>query len=134
MKTRLFASLAFAGFVGSIGVQSAIAAQDYETLAPSLAQIQKIQQQQSALLDAHLADMKAGLKLNDDQARYWPAFEAAIRDAAKARSDRWVQARERMSAGERPSPLDRISLMADHIEKSAVELRKVVEAGKPLYK
>jgi hypothetical protein len=37
------------------------------------------------------------------------------------------------SAGERPSPIDRMSMMADHIEKTAAELRKVAEAGKPLY-
>ena len=77
--------------------------------------------------------MKAGLKLTDDQAKNWSAFESAVRDAEKARSERWLQARERMSAGERPSPIERMSIMADHIEKTATELRKVAEAGKPLY-
>jgi hypothetical protein len=78
--------------------------------------------------------MKAGLKLNDEQAKTWPAFESAIRDAAKSRSDRWTQARERMAQpGERPSPIERMTIMADHIEKSASELRKVIDASKPLY-
>ena len=85
------------------------------------------------MLDAHLAGMKAGLKLNAEQAKTWPAFESAIRDAAKARSDRWTQARERMAQSERPSPIERMTIMADHIEKGAAELRKVIEASTPLY-
>ena len=100
---------------------------------PSAADIQRIQERQSVLLDAHLAGMKAALNLDAEQAKNWPAFEAAIRDAAKARSDRWTAARERMAQGERPSPIERMTIMADHIEKSAADLRKVIEASKPLY-
>ena len=133
MRKRLLASLAIAGLAGSVLAASANAAPNYETTVPTVAQIQAIQQKQAALLDAHLAAMKAGLKLTDEQARNWPAFEAAIRDAAKARWDRWTQARDRMAEGERPSPIDRMTIMADHIEKSAAELRKVIEASKPLY-
>src|SRR5208283_1267938 len=109
------------------------AASGSEPVAPSAAQIQQMQDRQSVLLDAHLAGMKAGLKLNEEQAKNWPAFESAIRDAAKARSDRWAQARERMAQGERPSPIERMTIMADHIEKSATDLRKVIDASKPLY-
>jgi hypothetical protein len=100
---------------------------------PSAAEIQRIQERQSVLLEAHLAGMKAGLKLNAEQAKNWPAFESAIRDAARARSDRWTQARERMAQGERPSPIERMTIMADHIEKTAADLRKVIDAAKPLY-
>lgn len=133
MKKSVVLSMALASLIGSMAAQDAVAAPANATVAPSIAEIQKIQRQQSILLDAHLAGMKAGLKLSEEQARYWPSFEAAIRDAAKARSDRWLEARERMNSSVRPSPIDRISIMADHIEKSAVELRKVVDAGKPLY-
>jgi hypothetical protein len=52
-----------------------------------------MQERQFVLLDAHLAGMKAGLKLNEQQAKNWPAFESAVRGAAKVRSDRWTQAR-----------------------------------------
>jgi hypothetical protein len=52
-----------------------------------------MQERQFVLLDAHLAGMKVGLKLNEQQAKIWPAFESAVRGAAKARSDRWTQAR-----------------------------------------
>jgi Flp pilus assembly protein CpaB len=102
MRKRLFASLAIAALAGSIGAQSAVAAPASETVAPSAAEIQRIEQRQSVLLAAHLAGMKAGLNLNDEQAKYWPAFESAIQDAEKARSDRWLQARERMERGRAP--------------------------------
>jgi LTXXQ motif family protein len=133
MRKRLIAPLVIACLAGSFMAQSALAAPSYDKSVPSVAEIQKIQHRQSVLLDAHLASMKAGLKLNDDQAKNWPAFESAIRDAAKARADRWLQARERMGNAAPPSTLDRISMMADHLEKNAAELRKVADAGKPLY-
>jgi zinc resistance-associated protein len=122
-----------AGLACTIPTMGAVAAPSYETTVPSLAEIAKIQQRQSVLLEAHLAAMKAGLKLSDDQAKTWEPFEAAIRDAAKARFDRWTQARERMSAAARPTPIERLSLMADHLQSNAEELRKVADAGKPLY-
>jgi hypothetical protein len=102
MRKHLFASLAIAALAGSIVAQGAVAAPASETIAPSAAEIQRIEQRQSVLLAAHLAGMKAGLNLNDEQAKYWPAFESAIQDAEKARSDRWLQARERMERGRAP--------------------------------
>jgi zinc resistance-associated protein len=132
MRKLVLASVAIAGLAGSTFAPGAFAASADNAL-PSAAEIQHIQERQSVLLDAHLAGMKAGLKLNGEQAKTWPAFESAIRDAAKARSDRWTQARERMAQGERPSPIERMTIMADHIEKSAADLRKVIEASTPLY-
>jgi hypothetical protein len=38
-----------------------------------------------------------------------------------------------MTKAERPSPIERLSIVADHLEKSAAELRKVVGAATPLY-
>jgi hypothetical protein len=97
------------------------------------AELQRMQDRQSVLLDEHLADMKAGLKLTDEQAKNWPAFESAVRDAAKGKADRWRQARELIERGEHPSPIERMSMMADHFEKSGAELKTVVDAAKPLY-
>jgi predicted lipoprotein with Yx(FWY)xxD motif len=133
MRKLLLASVAIAALASSTFAPNAFAATGAENAVPSAAEIQRIQEGQSVLLDAHLAGMKAALNLNAEQAKNWPAFEAAIRDAAKARWDRWTQARDRMAEGERPSPIDRMTIMADHIEKSAAELRKVIEASKPLY-
>jgi len=133
MRKLLLVSAAIASLAASTFAPNAFAASGGDAALPSAAEIQRIQERQSVLLDAHLAGMKAGLKLNEEQAKNWPAFESAIRDAAKARSDRWAQARERMAQGERPSPIERMTVMADHIEKSATDLRKVIDASKPLY-
>lgn len=133
MRKLLLASAAIAGLASSAFAPDAFASSGANHAVPGAAEIQRIQERQSVLLEAHLAGMKAGLKLNDEQARNWPAFESAVRDAARARSDRWTQARERVARGERPSPIERMTIMADHIEKTAADLRKVVEASKPLY-
>jgi hypothetical protein len=116
-----------------VAVALAVSAAAAASPAPTAAEIKLIQERQSVLLDAHLAGMKAGLKLTDEQAKNWPAFEAAIREAAKARAERWSQTRDRMAGGERPSMIERMSLMADHLDKSASELRKVVDASGPLF-
>ncbi len=133
MRRLLLASAAIAGLAASSFAPTAFAASGPDAALPSAADIQRIQERQSVLLDAHLAGMKAALKLNEQQVKNWPAFESAIRDAAKARADRWAAARERMAQGERPSPIDRMTIMADHIEKGAADLRKVIDASKPLY-
>ena len=133
MRKLLLASAAIAGLAGSTFAPNVFAASGADNALPSAAEIQRIQERQSVLLDAHLAGMKAVLNLNAEQAKNWPAFELAIRDAAKARWDRWTEARERMAQGERPSPIERMTIMADHIEKTAADLRKVIEASKPLY-
>jgi zinc resistance-associated protein len=133
VRRLLLTSATIAGLAVSIFAPTAFAASGPNAGLPSAAEIQRIQERQSVLLDAHLAGMKAGLKLNEEQAKTWPAFESAIRDAVKARSDRWTQARARMAQGERPSAIERMTTMADHIEKSAADLRKVIDASRPLY-
>ena len=90
MRELLLASVAIAGLAGSTFAPSAFAASSAGNAVPSAAEIQRIQESQSVLLDAHLAGMKAALNLNAEQEKNWPAFEAAIRDAAKARWDRWT--------------------------------------------
>jgi len=133
MRKLLSTSLAIAGLGISLLAHGASAAPASAGAMPSAAEIQSLQQRNAVLLDAHLAGMKAGLKLNDQQAALWPPFEAAIRDVAKARADRLAQTRDRMSAAEKPSPLERMTLMADHLDHNASELRSVVAAGQPLY-
>ncbi|MET0606898.1 MAG: hypothetical protein ABWZ80_10600, partial [Beijerinckiaceae bacterium] len=52
----------------------------------------------SAFTDARIASLKAGLKLTAEQERLWPAFEAALRERAKTRSDRWNERRAEWAA------------------------------------
>lgn len=89
----------------------------------------------AAFTDARIAAMKAGLELTADQAKNWPAFEQAVRDMAQLRIDR-IKARE--AAGEQQSqqpmsPFDRLSRRADNMAKRSAALKKVADAGAPLY-
>lgn len=127
MRKFVLASVAIAGLAISTFNLDALAA------TPDLTEIQRMQERHALLLDAHLAAMKAGLELTAEQEKNWPAFETAIRDAEKARADRWRQARERVSQGEKPSPIERMTIMSEHLQKSAAQLQLVAEAAKPLY-
>ena len=133
MRRLLFASVAIAGLAGSTFALNALAAPGDQANAPNAAMMQRLQERQAVMLDAHLATMKAGLKLTDEQAKNWPAFESAIRDAEKARQDRWLQARDRMSQGEPPSPIERMTMMSGHLQKMGEQLKVVADAAKPLY-
>jgi len=82
------------------------------------------------MLDAKLAGMKAALKLTPDQEKLWSPFEAAVRDAAKARREAM---RERVDGDERPSPIERLNQMSDHLAKASSQLKLVADAAKPLY-
>jgi Spy/CpxP family protein refolding chaperone len=85
------------------------------------------------MLDAHLAGMKAALKLTPDQDKNWAAFEAAVRDAAQARRDGMQAMREGSRGDERPSPIERMNAMADHLAKASTEIKAIAATAKPLY-
>ena len=85
------------------------------------------------MLDAHLAGMKAALKLTPDQEKNWAAFEASVRDAAQARRDAMRAMRDTARGDERPSPIERMMIMSEHLQKTAEQLKVVADAGKPLY-
>ena len=86
----------------------------------------------SAFADARIAALKAGLELTPDQAKNWPPFEQAVRDLVQLRIQR-IQARQ--SGGQQPpsSPFDRLSKRADNMSKTSTALKKVADAGAPLY-
>ncbi|MGA9893301.1 MAG: Spy/CpxP family protein refolding chaperone [Xanthobacteraceae bacterium] len=89
----------------------------------------------AAFTDARVAAMKAGLELTPDQAKNWPAFEQAVRDMAQLRIDR-IKAREaqdQQQSLQQMSPFDRMSRRADNMAKTSAALKKVAEAGAPLY-
>jgi hypothetical protein len=96
-----------------------------------------------ALLDAGLAGLKAGLKLNSDQDKLWPPFEAAVRDAAnlhmdemKSMMDRMRKMREMIAQGapeEAVSPVDRLEALAQRLSARAAAIKAVADAATPLY-
>src|SRR5579863_3451035 len=120
------------GAVGSICAGGAWAAGDAPLPSPG-AEAAAAQQEHAAMLEAHLAGLKAGLQLTPEQEKNWPPLEAAIRAAAKAHEEGMRQMRERNSAGERPSPIERMRMMSDHMSKMSTELSALADAGKPLY-
>jgi hypothetical protein len=87
----------------------------------------------SAFADARIAALKAGLQLTPDQAKNWPPFEQAVRDLVQLRIDR-LQARQAAGDQQQPaSPFDRLSRRADTMAKTSTALKKVADAGAPLY-
>src|SRR5262249_45638484 len=93
----------------------------------------------AAFVDARIAAVHAGLKLNADQEKLWPPVEAAVRDFAKLRIDR---ANARMNAQkdddssqQKPDdPVSRLRDRADTMAATATALKKIAEAADPLYK
>jgi len=90
----------------------------------------------AAFVDARIAAVHAGLKLNADQEKLWPPVEVAVRDFAKLRIDR---ANARMNAGpgdtDKPEdPIARLRQRAEDMGASSAALKKIADAADPLYK
>lgn len=88
----------------------------------------------AAYVDARIAAVHAGLKLNADQDKLWPAVETAVREFAKLRIDR---ANARMNAPDSARSDDPVTLLrerADTMASSAAAMKKVADAADPLYK
>ena len=86
----------------------------------------------SAFTDARIAALKAGLELTPDQAKNWPPFEQALRDMGQLRIQR-IQGR--LSGAQQPptTPFDRLERRADNMAKRSAALKKIADAGAPLY-
>ena len=85
----------------------------------------------TALGDARIAAVHAGLKLTTEQEKNWPAVESALRDLAKQRSERFAA---RASADRPTDPVERLALRADVMAKRGAALKKLADAAGPLYK
>jgi hypothetical protein len=92
----------------------------------------------AALIDARIAAVHAGLKLNADQEKLWPPVEAAVRDFAKLRIDRAnarMKARDDAQGQQAPDdPIARLRERADNMAASSAALKKIADAADPLYK
>src|SRR4029077_20927026 len=85
----------------------------------------------SALGDARIAALHAGLKLTAEQEKNWPAVESALRDLAKQRSERFAA---RASADRPKDLIERLNLRADAMTQRGAALKKLADAAGPLYK
>ena len=101
MKNFVVATLAVAALGGSALALAAAAAPGDAPPPPGDAR-----EVGGFMLDAHLAGMKAALKLTPDQEKNWAAFEASVREAAQARRDA-MQAMRDADARRRASLADR---------------------------
>jgi hypothetical protein len=87
-----------------------------------------VQHWAEAAIDAQLKGMKTSLRLTADQEKDWGAFEAAVKDAEKARLD--ALQKEQSS---NLSPMDRLNAKAERLADSEAGLEKIVGAARPLY-
>ncbi len=88
----------------------------------------------AAFTDAHIAALKAGLKLTPAQEKNWPAVDAALRDVAKARASRMAEWHEKAKEhGERPEVIESLHQGARALMARAGEMDKIADAAKPLY-
>ena len=85
-----------------------------------------------AFADARIAALKAGLQLTPDQAKNWPQFEQAVRDLVQLRIQR-LQARQAGYQQQPGTPFERLSQRADNMAKTSAALKKIADAGAPLY-
>jgi len=85
----------------------------------------------AAFGDARIAGLRAGLKLTPEQEKNWPAVEAALRDLAKQRSERFAA---RASADKPSDPIERMGARADAMTQQGAALKKLADAAAPLYK
>jgi LTXXQ motif family protein len=92
----------------------------------------------TALFEARLAGLKAGLRLTPDQEQLWGPFESAVRDFAQMHMAHMQGMMERIEKGEGaggppPSPIDRLDMLATRLANAGAALKKIADAAKPLY-
>ena len=116
--------LAIAGASLAYGQQGAGGLNNVQRWRPNAADI-------SAFGDARIAAIHAGLKLTPEQEKNWPPVEAALRDLAKQRSERFAA---RASANRPTDPIERLSLRAKTMQERGAALEKLATAAGPLYK
>lgn len=80
---------------------------------------------------ARIAALRAGLKLNAEQEKNWPAVESALQDLAKQRAGRVAA---RASADKPKDPMERLATRAAALESRGAALKKFAAAAAPLYK
>jgi hypothetical protein len=135
MKKFTIAAIAALSIAGS----GAVYAQYHRPWMEHFRHIRMNPEDRAAFVDARIAAVHAGLKLNADQEKLWPPVEAAVRDFAKLRIDR---ANARMNAApgdagnaDKPEdPVARLRQRAEDMGATSAALKKIADAADPLYK
>jgi hypothetical protein len=127
MKRTLLGTLAAAATAAALSASGfAINAAAQNDQQPTHAEL--VQRWAEAALDVLLKGMKTSLRLTADQEELWDPFESAVKDGAKARG-----AALQKEQGDNLAPMDRLNATAERVAQSAANLKKIVEAAKPLY-
>ena len=84
---------------------------------------------------ARLAALRAGLTLNSDQEKHWPAFEQAMRELQQLRLNRITAVRDARREGRQPvtDPAERMRQRATRLSESGAILKRLADATEPLY-
>ena len=136
MKKFTIAAIAVLSIAGS----GAVYAQYHRPWMEHVRHMRMNPEDRAALVDARIAAVHAGLKLNAEQEKLWPPVEAAVREFAKLRIDR---ANARMNAGpgdagkdadKQEDPVARLRQRAEDMGASSAALKKIADAADPLYK
>ena len=135
MRKFAIAGVAALAIAGS----TAVYAQHNNWFHEHMGHMQMNPEDRAAFVDARIAAVHAGLKLNADQEKLWPPVETAVRDFAKLRIDR---ANARMNAekdsssdAQKPDdPVARLRERADRMAATAAVLKRIADAADPLYK
>jgi hypothetical protein len=133
---RRFAIAAVA--VLAIAGTTAVYAQYRPWFHDHMRQMRMNPEDRAAFVDARIAAVHAGLKLNADQEKLWPPVEATVRDFAKLRIDRAnarMKAQDTAGGQQTPDdPVARLRERADNMTASGAALKKIADAADPLYK
>ena len=84
----------------------------------------------AAFPDAQIASLRAGLKLNMDQEKLWPAFERELRDLAKRRTDKLFAIRDQQSFSD---PVQQLRHQADALALHRSALMRLADTLAPIY-
>lgn len=91
---------------------------------------QPTQEDIQAFAAARIAALKAGLMLNADQEKNWPAFESALKNLAQYRRQ---QRQERRTEQPATNPTERLRRAAERLSGYGAALRRLADAQQPLY-
>jgi zinc resistance-associated protein len=86
-----------------------------------------------AFIDARIAGLRVGLKLNPEQERLWAPVEEAIRNAARQRREQGRALRDLRGDERRDDLAATLRLLADQQSARAEALRRLADAVSPLY-
>jgi hypothetical protein len=134
MRKLILTSVAALALAGAPFTLKAVAAAGE---GPDEQHMHAMAEDRAFMLDAHLAGMKAALKLTPEQEKLWAPFESAVGDAAKSRMEAIRAMHEKihdeMHKGDRPSPIERMTDMSEHLAKASTLMKSIADAAKPLF-